>query len=344
MWNGTGIGAMWEPCIIIDLKLVVVIFERPGNFESLRNEEDANWRTIWVGGVATIHDQKWIPSFVRPLTKDRYGMRFQGLWSSLDTTQVPRNAGRNLRIFSNITRKPKKERLEDKMESITVSLVSLRLCTKEPTLKQLGVVSVKDMEAKIKKMERYIASTSNLYRELEVLNALEHSATRMQQQQQQLQNDDANGNGQKYETLYAFQQKVMWQRKACQNRDPSSIASLQTETTISSSRGSSLGRLFKECLNSNGNYSSKLQNSHVEYGSALASNFKLVESSCNIESRNCETLAMAAVAPSSNNFHPILQTKSILPPNEHLRQVQSSRIYNRNYNVKSQFAPVLTYC
>eukprot|EP01018_Ginkgo_biloba_P034185 Gb_33071 [translate_table: standard] len=318
---------------------------------------------------------------------------------------------------------------------------------------------VKDMEAKIKKMERYIAATSNLYQELEVLTGLEHSARKMQQQQQQLQNDDANGNGLKDGTLYAFQQKIMWQRqeikrlrdislwnrthdkiigllartvctiygricsvfgslaldlpqvqvhlppqlydafsalsgplnpfprssslvarggyfpsesreirfasgplerspveanlgrrsgpilnrtrsrKACQNRDPSSVASLQIETTISSFRGSSPGRLFKECLNLNGSYSPKLQNSHVEYGSALASNFKSAESSCNIESRNCETSAMAAVAPSGNGFHPVPQTESILPPSGHLRQVQSSPMYNRNHNVKSQFAP-----
>ncbi|KAG6547648.1 hypothetical protein Mapa_011097 [Marchantia paleacea] len=63
---------------------------------------------------------------------------------------------------------------------------------------------LKDMEGKIKKMEQYIASTSNLYQELEILGDLEQAIRRMQ--------DDGSGTPRDRETLVALEQKAAWHR------------------------------------------------------------------------------------------------------------------------------------
>ncbi|KAL4182429.1 hypothetical protein AMTRI_Chr11g149970 [Amborella trichopoda] len=62
--------------------------------------------------------------------------------------------------------------------------------------------NLKKIERKIKKMERLISLTSNLYQELEVLSELEQTLRRMQSS-----NDPNKGN------VYEFQQKVVWQRQ-----------------------------------------------------------------------------------------------------------------------------------
>ncbi|BBM99899.1 hypothetical protein MPTK1_1g24740 [Marchantia polymorpha subsp. ruderalis] len=64
---------------------------------------------------------------------------------------------------------------------------------------------LKDMEGKIKKMEQYIASTSNLYQELEILGDLEQAIRRMQ--------DDGSGTPRDRETLVALEQKAAWHRQ-----------------------------------------------------------------------------------------------------------------------------------
>lgn len=61
----------------------------------------------------------------------------------------------------------------------------------------------KEMEAKMKKMERYIASTATLYHELEALADIEQAVARLQE-------DDEVSNG---ESLSALEQKAMWQRQ-----------------------------------------------------------------------------------------------------------------------------------
>lgn len=61
----------------------------------------------------------------------------------------------------------------------------------------------KEMEAKMKKMERYIASTATLYHELEALADIEQAVARLQE-------DDEVPNG---ESLSALEQKAMWQRQ-----------------------------------------------------------------------------------------------------------------------------------
>eukprot|EP01018_Ginkgo_biloba_P011841 Gb_25543 [translate_table: standard] len=66
------------------------------------------------------------------------------------------------------------------------------------------VFSVKDMEGKIKKMEKYISATTNLYQELEVLADLEQTLRRMQ--------GGDEGNRLK-DSLHSVQQKVIWQRQ-----------------------------------------------------------------------------------------------------------------------------------
>ncbi|KAL4191413.1 hypothetical protein AMTRI_Chr07g29770 [Amborella trichopoda] len=63
---------------------------------------------------------------------------------------------------------------------------------------------VKDMDSMVKKMERYIASTCNLFSELEVLNELEQGVKKLQQQQ---------GGGFFRENQRAIEQKLMWQRQ-----------------------------------------------------------------------------------------------------------------------------------
>ncbi|KAI5079007.1 hypothetical protein GOP47_0006678 [Adiantum capillus-veneris] len=61
----------------------------------------------------------------------------------------------------------------------------------------------KEIEAKVKKMERYICTTSNLYQELEILAEMEQAFRRMQEE------DDP---GQK-DNIYALEQKIVWQRQ-----------------------------------------------------------------------------------------------------------------------------------
>lgn len=66
-------------------------------------------------------------------------------------------------------------------------------------VKELGFL-VKDMEGMIRKMERYVGATSNLYGELEVLNELEQATKKFH----------LNPN---VESKRAFEQKLSWQRQ-----------------------------------------------------------------------------------------------------------------------------------
>lgn len=66
-------------------------------------------------------------------------------------------------------------------------------------VKELGFL-VKDMEGMIRKLERYVNATSNLYSELEVLNELEQATKKFQ-------------NNQHEESKRAFEQKLIWQKQ-----------------------------------------------------------------------------------------------------------------------------------
>ncbi|OAY55609.1 protein PSK SIMULATOR 1 [Manihot esculenta] len=66
-------------------------------------------------------------------------------------------------------------------------------------VKHLGFL-VKDMEGMVKKMERYVNSTSNLFAEMEVLNELEQATKKFQQNQHE-------------ESRRAFEQKLIWQKQ-----------------------------------------------------------------------------------------------------------------------------------
>lgn len=61
----------------------------------------------------------------------------------------------------------------------------------------------KEMEAKVKKMERYICTTCNLYQELEILSEMEQALRRLQDEDDPAQKDN----------LYALEQKAVWQRQ-----------------------------------------------------------------------------------------------------------------------------------
>ncbi|EFJ27542.1 hypothetical protein SELMODRAFT_53069, partial [Selaginella moellendorffii] len=66
--------------------------------------------------------------------------------------------------------------------------------------------SAREMEAKVKKMERYIASTSNLYQELEILADLEQAVRRIHE-------DDPEASSQQRDNLSALEHKISWQRQ-----------------------------------------------------------------------------------------------------------------------------------
>ncbi|XP_057488997.1 uncharacterized protein LOC130774974 [Actinidia eriantha] len=66
-------------------------------------------------------------------------------------------------------------------------------------VKELGFL-VKDMEGMVRKMERYVNSTANLYSEMEVMNELEQATKKFQQNQHE-------------ESARAFGQKLMWQKQ-----------------------------------------------------------------------------------------------------------------------------------
>ncbi len=69
----------------------------------------------------------------------------------------------------------------------------------------------REMEAKMRKMERYIAATANLYQELEILSDLEQAVRRLQEVDQQEVVGTHNNNNN--ETLSALEQKAIWQRQ-----------------------------------------------------------------------------------------------------------------------------------
>uniref|UniRef100_A0A7C9DPC0 DUF668 domain-containing protein n=1 Tax=Opuntia streptacantha TaxID=393608 RepID=A0A7C9DPC0_OPUST len=66
-------------------------------------------------------------------------------------------------------------------------------------VKELGCL-VKDMEGMIRKLERYVGATANLYSELEVLNELEQATKKFHLNQNE-------------ESRRAFEQKLTWQRQ-----------------------------------------------------------------------------------------------------------------------------------
>ncbi|KAL6189501.1 hypothetical protein ACLB2K_040889 [Fragaria x ananassa] len=66
-------------------------------------------------------------------------------------------------------------------------------------VRELGFL-VKDMEGMIRKLERYVNATSNLYSEMEVLNELEQGTKKFQ-------------NNQHEESKRAFEQKLIWQKQ-----------------------------------------------------------------------------------------------------------------------------------
>jgi len=68
----------------------------------------------------------------------------------------------------------------------------------------------REMESKMRKMERYIAATANLYQELEILSDLEQAVRRLQEVDQQEVVGTHNNNN---ETLSALEQKAIWQRQ-----------------------------------------------------------------------------------------------------------------------------------
>ncbi|PIA45305.1 hypothetical protein AQUCO_01700679v1 [Aquilegia coerulea] len=66
-------------------------------------------------------------------------------------------------------------------------------------VRELGFL-VKDMEGMIRKMEKYVNSTSNLYNETQVLSELEQTSKKFQQNQHE-------------ESRRVFEQKLLWQRQ-----------------------------------------------------------------------------------------------------------------------------------
>lgn len=125
-------------------------------------------------------------------------------------------------------------------------------------------------------------------------------------------------------------------RKGCQHKDLGSgpnveahtsvCASREAQTSASASRGSSPGRLFKECLNLNANHPPKRRSLYVE-GSVASK-------SCNIESRYYET-AMTS-ASTSGHIGPVSQTEG-LPASGPIRYMHSGPIYNKSPNTRAQF-------
>ncbi|KZV48203.1 hypothetical protein F511_10789 [Dorcoceras hygrometricum] len=73
------------------------------------------------------------------------------------------------------------------------------ICSGVIGIKELGFL-VKDMESMVRKMERYVNSTTSLYSEMEVMNELEVATKKFEQSQHE-------------ESRKAFEQKLTWQRQ-----------------------------------------------------------------------------------------------------------------------------------
>lgn len=83
-------------------------------------------------------------------------------------------------------------------------------------------LSWKKMDRKVRKMERFIGISTNLYQELEVVAELEQTLRRMQ-----ASNDDPNR-----VSLLEFQQKVVWQRQEVKNLRERSLWNRTYDYTI----------------------------------------------------------------------------------------------------------------
>lgn len=127
-------------------------------------------------------------------------------------------------------------------------------------------------------------------------------------------------------------------RKGFQQKDLGSGPNGEAQTSVSGSReaqismfgsrGSSPGRLFKECLNLNAHHPPKRRSLYVE--GAVASK------PCNIESRYCDTATTSASTSTSGHRGPVSQTEG-LPASGPIRYLHSGPIYKKSPNTRTQF-------
>lgn len=72
------------------------------------------------------------------------------------------------------------------------------------------VLSLKEMEARIKKMDRYVTVTATLYKEMDELSVLENGLSKSSKYCKDLSNNESSIKEQK---IYELQQKIFWQRQ-----------------------------------------------------------------------------------------------------------------------------------
>lgn len=133
-------------------------------------------------------------------------------------------------------------------------------------VKELGFL-VKDMEGMMRKMERYVNATANLYTEMEVLNELEQAAKKFQ-------------NNQHEESRKAYEQKLIWQKQdvghlkeiSLWNQTYDKVVELLARTvcTVYARVHLAFGDSFlKKDVNENGSGHDVNHNHHVHVGAEL---------------------------------------------------------------------------
>ncbi|XP_038719202.1 protein PSK SIMULATOR 1-like [Tripterygium wilfordii] len=122
-------------------------------------------------------------------------------------------------------------------------------------VKELGFL-VKDMEGMVRKMERYVSATVNLYSELEVLNELEQAVKKFQQNQHE-------------ESRKAFEQKLIWQKQEVRHLKEISIWS-QTYDKVVELLARTVCTIFAKICAVFGD--SALRTRHLEGGSSPMKN------------------------------------------------------------------------
>ncbi|XP_042513017.1 protein PSK SIMULATOR 1-like [Macadamia integrifolia] len=187
-------------------------------------------------------------------------------------------------------------------------------------------LSWKKMDRKVRKMEKFIGISTNLYQELEVLTELEQTLRRMQ-----ASNDDPNR-----VSLLEFQQKVVWQRQEVKNLRERTLWNRTYDYTIRL-LVRALFTIFRRIkrvfgINQmeavNGVDDSKVFNS--DYLSRSHSVSTLMQSSVHPSEKNRPMFSSGPLGHSISKSGPISSTKKASNRHQHTHENSSMPLHGKN--------------
>ncbi|XP_043725944.1 protein PSK SIMULATOR 1-like [Telopea speciosissima] len=193
----------------------------------------------------------------------------------------------------------------------------------------------KKMDRKVRKMERFIGISTNLYQELEVLAELEQTLRRMQ-----ASNDDPNR-----VSLLEFQQKVVWQRQEVKNLRERSLWNRTYDYTILF-LGRSLFTIFRKIKHVfginhkeavDGVDDSKVLN--TDYLSRSHSVSTLIQSSVHPSEKNRVMFSSGPLGQSISKSGPISSMKKASNRHQHTHENSSTPLHGKNLRSKTKRLP-----